>query len=86
MMYICIIDGLSLFDIKQSRPHQTKKGNIIYVDFVETEIELWDNPFWYCFAAMWCGKYIIKMWITIRDRDEEHKICKINEGKLPSWD
>ena len=36
MMYICIIDGLSLFD----RPHQTKKGNIIYVDFVETEIEL----------------------------------------------
>ena len=61
-------------------------GDIIYVDFVETEIELWDNPFWYCFAAMWCGKYIIKMWITIRDRDEEHKICKINEGKLPSWD
>ena len=37
MMYICIIDGLSLFD----KPHQKKiKGNIIYVDFVEIEIEL----------------------------------------------
>ena len=40
-MYICIIDGLSLFDIKQSKSERkTKKGNIIYVDFVETEIEL----------------------------------------------
>ena len=42
MMYICIIDGLSLFDIKQSKSERKtkKKGNIIYVDFVETEIEL----------------------------------------------
>ena len=39
MMYICIIDGLSLFDIKQSTV-SNKKGNIINVDFVETEIEL----------------------------------------------
>ena len=44
MMYICIIDGLSLFDSSYGlkyEVHQTKnKGNIIYVDFVETEIEL----------------------------------------------
>ena len=42
MMYICIIDGLSLFDIKQSKSERKtkKKGNIIYVDSVETEIEL----------------------------------------------
>ena len=41
MMYICIIDGLSLFDMKPSKSTvSNKKGNIINVDFVETEIEL----------------------------------------------